>query len=319
MQTVTKKIEFLKSCFGEDHKMSRDGNNISFVCPKCGDEKKKKKLSICLESLMCHCWVCGLKGKTPYKIIKDHISQDLAAKFLKEFNVSGNKEKEGEEELLTFPSEFKLLASLDSLYDPDDRDCVDYLKRRGVTKEKMLYHKIGKFAGYKWSRRIVFPSFDMQQKLTFFVSRSIDKDAFIKYQNCKADKTQMVFDEIRLDYSRELTIVEGVFDLVKCPDNSTCILGSSLRPEHLLFQKIVKNQTPVILALDSDMIDKSYAIAESLNSYGVQVKILDLGKYKDVGSMTEEIVRQKCLEAPIYSRHNRLRHLIGTISSGSIF
>ena len=83
--------------------------------------------------------------------------------------------------------------------------------------------------------------------------------------------------------------------------------------------QIVKNQTPIILALDSDMIDKSYSIADSLSSYGVQVKILNLGKYKDVGSMTEEIVRQKCIEAPIYSRHNRLRHLIGTISSGSIF
>ena len=319
MQTTTKKIDFLISCFGEDHKLSRDGNNISFICPECDDEKKKKKLSICLESLMCHCWVCGLKGKTPYRIIKEYISQDLAVKFLKEFNVEDNKGKEESEELLTFPSEFKLLSSLDRMYDPDDRDCITYLKSRGVTKEKLLYHKIGKFSGYKWSRRVVFPSFDLNQNLTFFVSRSIDDDAFIKYQNCKADKTQMVFDEIRLDYSKELVIVEGVFDLIKCPSNSTCILGSSLRPEHLLFQKIVKNQTPVILALDSDMLDKSYSIADTLNSYGVLVKILNLGKYKDVGSMTEEIVRQKCLEAPIYSRHNRLRHLIGTIGSGSIF
>jgi predicted RNA-binding Zn-ribbon protein involved in translation (DUF1610 family) len=319
MQTVTKKIDFLISCFGEDHKLSRDGNNISFVCPKCGDEKKKKKLSICLESLMCHCWVCGLKGKTPYRIIKEYISHDIAVKFLKEFNVDNSKDKEEAKELLTFPTEFKLLGSMKNFYDPDDRDCVKYLLSRGVTKEKMLYHKIGKFSGNKWSRRVVFPSFDVDQNLTFYVSRSIDEDAFIKYQNCKADKTQMVFDEIRLDFNRELVIVEGVFDLVKCPDNSTCILGSSLRSEHLLFQKIVKNKTPVILALDSDMLDKSYSIANILSSYGISVKILDLGSYKDIGSMTEEIVRQKCLEAPTYSRHNRLRHLIGTINSGSIF
>ena len=151
------------------------------------------------------------------------------------------------------------------------------------------------------------------------MSRSIDDDAFIKYQNCKAYKTKMVFDEIRIDYKKELVIVEGVFDLVKCPDNATCILGSSLRPEHLLFQKIVKNQTPIILALDSDMLDKSYSIAQTLDSYGIQVKILNLGSYSDVGSMPAEIVRQKCLEAPIYSRNSRLQHLIGTISSGSIF
>ena len=97
------------------------------------------------------------------------------------------------------------------------------------------------------------------------------------------------------------------------------MLGSSLRSDHALFQTIVKNQTPVILALDSDMIDKTYSIAKDLTSYGVQVKILNLGHYHDVGSMPAEIVRQKCLEAPIYSRQDRLQHLIGTISSGSIF
>jgi hypothetical protein len=319
MQTTTKKIDFLISCFGENHKVSRDGNNISFVCPSCGDEKKKKKLSICLETLMCHCWVCGLKGKTPYRIIKDHISQDLAKKFLENFNINSKQDKQDAKKILSFPTQFKLLASIEKVYDPDDRDCILYLKSRGVSREKMWYHKIGKFEGYKWSRRVVFPSFDASQNLTFFVSRSIDDDAFIKYQNCKADKTQMVFDEIRINYKKELVIVEGVFDLVKCPANATCILGSSLRPDHLLFQKIVKNQTPVILALDNDMLDKSYKIAQQLNSYGVQVKIMNLGSYKDVGSMTPEIVRQKCSEAPIYSGHSRLQHLIGTISSGSIF
>lgn len=319
MQTVTKKIEFLISCFGENHKLSRDGNNISFVCPKCGEGKQKKKLSISLETFICHCWVCGLKGKTPYRIIKEYVSPKLAAKFLEEFNIVKKIDESEEFKSLNFPSEFKLLGSLQNFYDPDDRDCVKYLISRGVTREKMFYHKIGKFRGNKWSRRVVFPSFDPDQNLTFYVSRSIDDDAFIKYQNCKADKTKMVFDEIRLNYKKELIIVEGVFDLVKCPDNATCILGSSLRPEHVLFQKIVKNQTPVILGLDSDMLDKSYSIAQTLDSYGVQVKILNLGSYSDVGSMPVEIVRQKCLEAPIYSRNSRLQHLIGTISSGSIF
>lgn len=319
MQTVTKKIEFLISCFGEDHKMSRDGNNISFVCPNCGDIKKKKKLSICLETLMCHCWVCGLKGKSPYKIIKEYVSPQLASKFLEEFNLKPSENNQVVDETLHFPSEFKLLAAMDNIYDPDDRDCIKYLISRGVTKDKMWYHKIGKFSGHKWARRVIFPSFDKEQNLTFYVSRSIDDDAFIKYQNCKADKTKIVFDSLRLDFSSELTIVEGVFDMVKCGPNTACMLGSSLRPDHALFQTIVKNQTPVILALDSDMIDKTYSIAKDLTSYGVQVKILNLGHYHDVGSMPAEIVRQKCLEAPIYSRQDRLQHLIGTISSGSIF
>jgi hypothetical protein len=319
MQTTTKKIQFLTTCFGEDYKVSRDGNNISFVCPSCSRGSQKKKLSICLETFMCHCWICNLKGKTPYKIIKQYISSDLALKFLNDFNIDVKNYECEKEEKLNFPGEYTLFANIDNLYDPDDRDCLRYLTSRGVTREKMWYHKIGKFKGHKWARRVVFPSFDSEQNLTFFVSRSIDDTSFIKYKNCSADKTKIIFDEIRLDYNKELIIVEGVFDLVKCPENATCILGSNLRPEHALFQKIVKSQTPVILGLDSDMLSKSYSIAKLLNSYGVQVKILNLEGYNDIGSMTEEIVRQKCLEAPIYSRHNRLQHLIGTINSGSIF
>jgi hypothetical protein len=319
MQTMTKKIDFLITCFGEDHKLSRDGNNMTFVCPSCGDIKKKKKLSICLETLMCHCWVCGLKGKTPYKIIKDHISPQLASKFLENFNIKPSDKDTEIDKGVQFPSEFRLLAGMSNIYDPDDRDCIKYLASRGVTKEKMWYHKIGKFSGHKWSRRVVFPSFDEEQNLDFYVSRSIDEDAFIKYQNCKADKTKIIFDSLRLDFNNELVVVEGVFDMIKCGPNTACLLGSSLRSDHELFQKIVKNQTPVILGLDSDMLSKSYSIAKDLTSYGVQVKILNLGSYHDIGSMSSEIVRQKCLEAPIYSRNNRLQHLIGTINSGSIF
>ena len=321
MQTTTKKINFLISCFGENHSISNDGNNISFVCPNCGEDKNKKKLSICLETFMCHCWVCNLKGKTPYKIIKDYISPNLAAKFLQEFDLVKRKEDEDsqEEEVVSFPSEYKMFAAMSNIYDPDDRDCIKYLLSRGVTKEKMWRHKIGKFKGSRWARRVVFPSFDAEQNLDFYVSRSIDDDAFIKYQNCKADKTKIVFDEIRLDYSKELVIVEGVFDMIKCPPNSTCILGSNLRPDYKLFQNIVRNNTPVVLALDEDMRDKSFKIAKDLNSYGIDVKIMDTSDYKDVGCMSPEIVRQKCKEAPIYSRTNRLHHLIGTINSGSIF
>ena len=124
---------------------------------------------------------------------------------------------------------------------------------------------------------------------------------------------------MRIDWNSELVIVEGVFDMIRCDFNTTCLLGSSLREEHVLFQKIVKNQTPVILALDADMQHKSFKIAKKLASYGVQVKMLNLGDYSDIGSMSSEIVRQKCKSAPIYSRERRLHHLIGTISSGSLF
>ena len=235
METATKKIDFLKSCFGENHKLSRDGKNIAFNCPNCGDDKEKYKFSICLETLLCHCWVCSIKGKTPYNIIKKYVSPRLAEKFSNQFSLKINKVEE-EEIHIAFPGEYKMLSAMSSFYDPDIRDCIKYLKKRGVDKNLLVRHKIGIINKNSYSRRVVFPSFDNELNLNFFVTRSIDKDAFIKYRNCKANKTEIIFDEYRLNWQKELVLVEGVFDLIKCPENATCLLGSTLSENSLLFK-----------------------------------------------------------------------------------
>lgn len=324
METVTKKINFIKSCFGENHKLSRQGKNIQVSCPVCASSSDKLKLSICLETWVCHCWVCNIKGKTPYYIIKNHVSNGMANNFLKEFNISfDGKEEDLDPEAVVpvdFPSNFNLLASCSKTINPDIRDCIRYLEKRGVTRNLMWRHKIGHMSGNKWSRRVVFPSFNLEHSLDFYVTRSIDDDQYFKYLNCKENKkTRLVFDEYRIDWTKELTIVEGVFDMIKCGFNTTCLLGSSLRPTHYLFKKIVENKTPVLLALDADMDQKKYDIANTLSQYDIPVRIMNLGDYSDVGDMPRELVKQKSLEAPNYSRENRLLNLIGTISSGSIF
>jgi len=322
MNTYTQKIEFISSCFDKEYKLAKSGKNVSVECPNCGIGTGKKKLSICLDTWMCHCWVCSIKGKTPYKIIKEHISVDLAKVFLKQFGDKRTEEdSESEsEESVTFPARFNLLANVTNKnLDPDVRDCLRYLKKRGVTREQLWKHKIGYFSSNSLSRRVVFPSFDNEQKLNFYVTRAIDPDAFLKYRNSKAKKTEIVFDEIRIDWQQEIMIVEGVFDMLKCPENTTCLLGSSLSKDHKLFQKIVKHKTPVLLGLDPDMQEKTYKIAKMLSSYDIQVRIFQYDNTEDIGSLDKELVRQKCSEAPIYSSESRLLHMIGTINSGSIF
>lgn len=322
MKTHTQKINFISSCFDKEYKISKSGKNISVECPNCGIGTDKKKLSICLDTWIYHCWVCSIKGKTPYKLIKDHISEDLAKVFLKEFGEEQSNEENTNESgnYVNFPSKFNMLASVNkNIIDPDIRDCLIYLKKRGVTEEQLWKHKIGYFSSNSLSRRVVFPSFDNNQKLNFYVTRAIDDNAFIKYRNSNAKKTEIIFDEIRLDWNKELIIVEGVFDMIKCPDNTTCLLGSSLNKEHALFQKIIKNKTPILLGLDSDMKQKTFKIAKILSSYDIQVRIFQHEGSKDIGDLDKELVRQKCIEAPIYSSESRLLHMIDTIYSGSLF
>ena len=57
--TEKEKIDAIRSAFG-DGSVSKDGKNISVSCPDCGRTKsmKKRKLSICLDTGMYHCWVC---------------------------------------------------------------------------------------------------------------------------------------------------------------------------------------------------------------------------------------------------------------------
>ena len=81
MHTVTQKIDFFKTCFGENYSLSRDGVNIAFQCPACGKGTDKLKFSLSLNTFVCHCWVCNLKGKTPYYIIKQYANIDKANEF----------------------------------------------------------------------------------------------------------------------------------------------------------------------------------------------------------------------------------------------
>ena len=320
MQTTTEKINFLVKCFGENYRLSKNGSNIAVSCPNCNSDPSKLKLSICLESWVCHCWVCGIKGKSPYHIIKKHVSNQQAEFFRQNFKIENLKvDIKDNTDIVTFPSNFRMFAAMTNIYDPDVKDCLRYLKSRGVTQEQLWQHKIGYFSGRMWSRRVVFPSFDKQQNLNFYVTRAIDDDVFMKYKNCKADKINIVFDEMRIDWSKELMIVEGVFDMIKCPANTVCLLGSSLSIHHALFKKIVANKTPVVLALDNDATSKAFKIAKELTNYGIRVRMFESSNFSDIGCMTKELVRQKYEAAPTYTREASLLHKIGTICSGSIF
>jgi len=321
MITTTEKIKHIESIFG-NYSLSRSGTNIAVECPSCGKDTDKKKFSICLETLVCHCWVCGIKGKTPYRIIKEFINDSSAAYFLKKFKIEttvSNDDEDKKEVVVVLPKSFMMVAPNLHRSDPDFKAAVAYLHTRGLNEEQLWYHKVGVcISGGFWNRRVIFPSFDSTGKLTYYVSRTIDDDKKFKYLNAKVNKKEIIFDEMRIDWKQELTLVEGVFDMVKCNENTTCLLGSTLSESHELFRKIVVNKTPVLLALDPDAINKSYKIAELLSSYNVEVRMLDVSGYQDVGSMSKEEFLKRRNEANSYTQVSRLLFMIDSIASGSI-
>jgi len=320
MKTFTSKVEFLRQIFGSVD-VARDSVNVAVRCPACGDGSKKRKFSINTETWNCHCWVCGIKGKNPYKIFKDNLTSEAAEFFRSSFLSNGevcNKSNIFIDKKLKLPHGFIPLFLDKNYFDPDVKSCLSYLRRRGLTRRDLWYFKIGTSLSGRFRRRVIIPSFDMDGDLNYFSSRSIDDSAKPKYINSKASKTDIVFNEINIDWSREITITEGPFDLFKCNQNSTCILGTSFHEGTYLFRRIVANKTPAIIALDSDMMSKSTKMAELLLSYDCDVKIMNLGRFNDVGEMTREDFQNAKKNARPWNRFLSMRQRISSIRTGSL-
>lgn len=320
MITATDKIKHIRAAFGGGSIDGR-GTNIAVECPACG-KTGKRKLSIHIETGQCHCWVCGLRAKRVSSVLYKHVSREVASEYRRMFEgdapdlAAFDDEAPEETPRLSLPDGFRPVFSASTVSDPDSRNAARYLFRRGLSVEDMMRFRLGVSSSMR--RRVIIPSFDAEGHLNFYTGRAVDPDSTLRYSNCQAKKTEIVFNELNVDWTSELIIVEGPFDLFKCPDNATCLLGSSLNERHALFSRIAASRTPVVLALDADMQAKTQRMAELLSSYDCSVRILDVTTWgKDVGEMTHADVRRAVREAKQWRPFDRLFFAISSIRSGS--
>lgn len=318
LTTTHEKVTFLKGVFGSGRLMN-DGINFHVSCPSCGNGKKKKFV-IRLDNDLCHCFVCGLKSKNLVPILKKYADPSDLQKYISAFykGEMATGEIETDSEKLRLPEKFRLLAS--SLYDddPDIKSVIKYVLSRGLTIRDLWYYKIGATTVGGDRRRAIIPSFDTSGNLNFYTGRDIDGDRFPRYLNSAVDKKLVVFNEINIDWNEELTLVEGPFDLMKCNDNATCLLGSGLARDSLLFNKIVENKTPVVLALDPDMKAKTMSLAKRLHEFDIQVRILKTDGFEDVGAMSKRQFLERKMSATSWLPFDNLKFKISNLATGSI-
>jgi len=317
MNSLTSRFDFIKQIFGSI-RIARDGVNVAVKCPSC--KHVKKKFSINTETWNCHCWVCDLKGKTLLPILRKYFNSDIANEYQDKFLGSSDKHIsiQSMQTDIELPSGFLLIADNIGSRDPDVKESIRYLLKRGLNYNDMWRFRFGTSKLGKFRRRIIFPSFDEDGTLNYFVARSIDDTVSPKYINAHVKKSDIIFNEIYIDWSKSLVITEGPFDLVKCGSNATCLLGSSLNSNSYLFKRIIANNTPTILALDRDMKTKSLKIAKSLSEYCCDVSIVFLSDHNDAGEMTKLEFKSSLLESKKFNRMNMLLHRIESIDSGSL-
>lgn len=310
--SITDKIKFVQSVLGTG-RLSRGSTNLDVWCPYCAfSDKQKKKLSIRLEDFAWHCWNCEHKGRSLVALIKKFGNKDQLIDYKNRFATEHVKQYIDtdyvEKPKLKLPEDFTLLALANSS-DPDVKAVLRYVSGRGLTERDLWHYKIGISDEPRWRRRVLVPSFDDQGELNYFVGRALDKQRKPKYDNPDTDKLSIVFNHINIDWTQRLVLCEGVFDMFKCGDNAIPLLGSSLNEQSLLFNTIISNSTPVVLALDADMFHKRvYPIAEKLVEYAIDVAILDVRPFADPGTMTKIEFQERLNNACKYSWNDSINN-----------
>ena len=187
-----KRRKAVEAAFGRTS-VSSDGINCAVSCPACNENKKSKlKLVIRLDDGRYQCWVCGIKG--------GNIAY-LASKYRKNadalFSVFGKKVKKDQDKIpeqLQLPSESAFL--LKDALDPDQKATVRYIKSRGLNLNDVYRWRMMYSSSRAHRRRVIVPSFDIEGKLNYFISRSIDQDRKPRYVNSKVPKNDIIFNEI---------------------------------------------------------------------------------------------------------------------------
>lgn len=305
-----KKILFLEKIFGRMNvRPSRDKKNINVRCPICDKNNGKLKLAIRTVDDLTHCWVCGWSSRSLIPILIKFY-KDKADEYKNNFCDIKFEFEEIKDEL-RLPNDYVLLAA-----EKDRRKYFNFfgfLKSRNINEKDLWRYKFGVSQNEMYKNRIIIPSFDRNGNLNYFTARAI-YDSKIRYLTCGHAKTEIIFNEIYLDFKKPIKICEGPFDMIKLGSNATCLQGSEFNENSKLFEEILFYETPVILCLDSDMKLKSQMIARKLQEYNLKVKILDLGNRHDPGELdkneVEDLLNNNCYE---YSWDRMIQQKINSI------
>lgn len=310
----SKKIRLIEAAFGKSY-LEPGEENVHVSCPQCNDGREtKKKLYIALETGWYNCWVCNTSGKNINFLFRKYSSKH--SKRCLDLFPSGNLhlEVQKEEEIVELPDDLCLINN--NTRDPDARAVHSYLKNRGMTYTDILRWRVCTSNSFIFRRKAIFPSFDCNGKLNYYVARSIDETKF-KYTNAKISKSSIIFNGIDIDWTQPVILVEGVFDAVKCPDNTVIALGSSLSKKSSLHKNLVRNRSTVIVCFDEDAEKKSHKVCKSLISGGCNV-FKTTARGKDLGDRTKDEVMKILSLAKLWREEESISHKISCIKSGSI-
>jgi len=314
-------VEFqpiIKNIFGDIKNYGQEQLQVN--CPKCQERDGllnpdgKYNLEINTAKRVFHCWKCqdppfkGTLGKlvrkygtkADYQIYLDY------AQLFDDF--SPKTESNYEDIIITLPKEMIPFSSMDE-NNIEHLKAINYLiLERGMTKETILKYRLGFCTEGYYGGRIIIPSFDKDGEVNYFQSRAYRKGLKPKMLNPKLNKKKVIVNEGLLNWDSTIYIVEGGFDYLSIPFNSTPLLGKTLGDA--LYRKLKEEKPNVVIILDPDAFKDALEIFYTINSIyaGIDQDKVRIVKLKGENDIDE--IRKKYGRSGVIKKLRTARRLI---------
>ena len=263
-------INILDDVLGPGTSMKNDEQ--AHYCPFC--HHHKKKLQINLQSQKWHCWVCDSKGKRIQSLLKRlHVD---SRKLKKIFEIYGDdyvvysNNTEDEKVELRLPNEFRSLLEEPKGINPLFRKVKEYARKRNISEGDIKRYNIGYCDSGHYANRIIIPSYDNNNRLNYFIARSVFDEEKFKYKNPPVSKNVIMFEN-QINWDEPITLVEGVFDAMAVKRNAIPLLGKFV-PKTLndtIYKKEVKG---INILLDEDAQEQALHYTIQYQNQGITTK-----------------------------------------------
>jgi len=281
-------VDLLSDVLGEPKQHYESKGQISFDCPVCAEEKGldkgdgKGNFEINYFRHVYKCWACGETHGTHGPLGK-LFDQHGTKKQKKLYDLVKPEELKIEDKKrirLKLPEGFMKFKDSNPRFIPHI-EAYKYLASRGINDEMIEKYGIGYTVQGDFAYRIIVPSYDKDGILNYYVARAWTPKK-MKYKNPSVPKDEIIFNENKIDWTKDVFLVEGVFDSFFL-DNSIVMLGKKM--SQLLFQTLYnKAESNVIVCTDGDAWTDGLRIYNELNGGKLynKIKIVKLPLNQDV-------------------------------------
>lgn len=288
-------VDLLSEFLGDPHQHYESKGQISFDCPVCAEEKGldsgdgKGNLEINYGRHVYKCWACSETHGThgPLGKLFDQYATKGQKKVYNLIKPEELKQEDVRRPKLRLPEGFTTFKDSNPRFIPHI-EAYRYLTSRGVTDEMIEKYNIGYTVNGDFAYRIIIPSYNLDGQLNYFVARSwVPKK--MKYKNPSVPKDEIIFNEGRIDWDKDIFLCEGAFDSFFL-DNSIVMLGKKM--SKLLFETLyAKANKNIIICCDGDAFEDGVRVYAELNGGRLynKIKIVKLPLDKDVCDLRGQI------------------------------